>query len=95
MDMTKVTATQFKARLGKYVQAVRAGGAVLITDRGVPVARLEAVEPQRTASQHANADERPAEVRARRGPALGDLKVRAIAHRGTDSLAMLRADRRR
>jgi len=90
--MTKVSASQFKAKLGVYMQAVRAGRVVLITDRGVPVARLEPVEPKRSSNAGSAAQSAPV---LPLGPPLGDVKVKAIAFRGTDSLAILRSDRGR
>ena len=92
MYMTKVSASQFKAKLGVYMQAVRAGRVVLITDRGVPVARLEPIELRRSSAPAGPPQSAPV---APSGPPLGDVKVKSIAFRGTDSLALLRADRGR
>ncbi len=38
--MTSVTVTDLKANLARYLRMVRRGGEVLVTERGVPVARL-------------------------------------------------------
>lgn len=38
--MQQVSVAQLKARLSKYLEVVRAGEEVLITDRGRPVAKL-------------------------------------------------------
>jgi len=94
MDMAKVSASQFKAKLGKYMQSVRSGGSVVITDRGIPVARLEPFELRSSGAQPARpADALPLpDVGA---PPLGALKVKAISYRGPDSLSLLKADRRR
>jgi prevent-host-death family protein len=40
MAQTRVSIGRLKARLSEYLGRVRAGGEVLITDRGRPVARL-------------------------------------------------------
>lgn len=49
MMSMKTTASNLKARLGRFMKAVRAGREVLITDRGEPVAKLVplAVEDRR------------------------------------------------
>ena len=44
--MKKVGSRELKNRLGKYLKRVRRGETFLVTDRGVPVARMEAVEPE-------------------------------------------------
>lgn len=38
--MTRVSITELKARLSRYLREVQRGGEVQILDRGVPVARL-------------------------------------------------------
>ncbi len=38
--MTTASITELKAKLSRYIAQVRAGEEVLVTDRGVPVARL-------------------------------------------------------
>ena len=38
--MRKVGSREFKNRLGRYLQAVRKGQSIIITDRGQPVAKL-------------------------------------------------------
>jgi prevent-host-death family protein len=38
--MTRVSVTQLKANLSRYLRVVRRGGEVQILDRGTPVARL-------------------------------------------------------
>ncbi len=94
MDMTKVTASQFKAKLGKYMQTVRAGGAVLVTDRGVPVARFAPVDGRETkASGQAESEHFGMPDPA--APPLGDIVIKGISFRGTNSLKLLRADRQR
>lgn len=41
--MTRASISELKARLSQYLDAVRAGEEVIVTDRGVPVARLAPV----------------------------------------------------
>ena len=94
MDMTKVTASQFKAKLGKYMQTVRAGGAVLVTDRGIPVARFGPVDSRENAASSPPESERfimpdPS------APAFGDVVLKGLKYRGPDSLKLLLADRQR
>jgi prevent-host-death family protein len=43
--MTTVSISELKANLSRYLQEVRRGGEVQVTDRGVPVARLIALPP--------------------------------------------------
>lgn len=42
--MRRASISSLKARLSQYLDAVKAGEEILITDRGTPVARLSAVE---------------------------------------------------
>ncbi len=48
--MRRSTITEAKNGLSSLLDQVKAGGSVLITDRGVPVARLEPVATSRDAS---------------------------------------------
>ncbi|HEY7514112.1 MAG TPA: type II toxin-antitoxin system prevent-host-death family antitoxin, partial [Vicinamibacteria bacterium] len=41
--MTRVSVTDLKAHLSRYLREVRRGGEVQILERGVPVARLTAL----------------------------------------------------
>ena len=94
MDMTKVSASQFKARLGRYMQEVRRGGAVLITDRGVPVAQLQGIQARQ--SSHVPSEKIPSPAtRDPRAQPLGRVTVKGIAYRGRSSLSLLEEDRRR
>lgn len=43
--MTKVGSREFKNRLGHYLRRVARGERILVTDRGRPVAWVEAVQP--------------------------------------------------
>jgi len=85
-----VSVSQFKAKLGRYMRAVRAGREVVITDRGEPVARLVG-----TAPAGAQTDLVIVQARDPAAPALGNIEVRAIRGAVTDTLAMLREDRGR
>ena len=85
-----VSVSQFKAKLGRYMRAVRAGREVTITDRGAPVARLVG-----TAPREANAIIIMAHPRDAAAPALGAVEVRPIRGAATDTGAMLREDRGR
>jgi prevent-host-death family protein len=40
VEQTTVGARELKARLGRYLQIVREGGTVIVTDRGKPIGRL-------------------------------------------------------
>lgn len=46
--MTAVGIREFKAHLSSYVQRAEAGEAILITDRGRPVAQLNAAAPAKS-----------------------------------------------
>ena len=49
---TKANVAQLKARLSEYVRQVKSGAEVIITERGVPVARLVPLDPdERRASR--------------------------------------------
>lgn len=85
-----VSVSQFKAKLGRYMRAVRAGRQVLITDRGEPVARLVPASRVR-----ARARIELSRARDPAAPRLGAVEVRAIAWAGTDTTALLREDRDR
>jgi prevent-host-death family protein len=88
--MIRVSASQLKAKLGQYMRAVREGKEILVTDRDHPVARLLPVEAP--AVRHGRVVSQPRDPAA---PRLGAVRVRAIAFSGTDTLALLGADRAR
>ena len=48
MNRKTPTVSEIKARLSKYLNRVKAGEEVLITDRGNPVARLSPISRSRT-----------------------------------------------
>jgi len=41
---TRVSVAQLKARLSEHLRVVKGGGEVVITERGVPVARITALD---------------------------------------------------
>ena len=91
MDMTRVSASRLKAKLGVYMRAVRAGQQVVVTDRDEPVARLV---PYR--SKDLDTDAPPImKPRDPRAPPLGRLKVASITYRGRSSSEILREERGR
>jgi prevent-host-death family protein len=45
VTMTRVSVTELKARLSRYLREVRRGGEIQVEDRGVPVARLVGLPP--------------------------------------------------
>lgn len=86
----RVSTSQFKAKLGVFMKAVREGKEVVVTDRDEPVARLVPFERERgspvlTVSQ-------PRDPTA---PPLGTLTVRSIRYAGPSTTTWLREDRRR
>ncbi len=87
--MSKVTATELKARLGTYMRAVRAGKQIVVTDRAQPVAKLVpfVVEQEERLPVYQNRD--PA------APPLGEVTVNTVECKGTDTTALLMADRQR
>jgi prevent-host-death family protein len=89
MDM-RTSASQFKAKLGRYMKAVRQGREVVITDRDEPVAKL--VPYAAPVAPEATAVEQPRDPSA---PPLGDVEVRPIRVPGVDMVSLLLEDRRR
>lgn len=88
--MTKVSSSNLKAKMGKYIRAVRSGKRVVVTDRDVPVALLIPFTDE--SSESAPFVYRAHDITA--GP-LGDVEVKAIEYHGTDTTALLIADRQR
>ena len=89
MDM-KTSASQLKAKLGRYMAAARAGQEVLITDRGQPVARLVPVTP--ATAQAGAVRITPPDATA---PRLGAVTFPKVRYTGPSTSALLRADRDR
>lgn len=87
----KTTATQLKTKMGRYMREVRAGREVVITDRGVTVARLVPFD-----ELPAPAEPLPlSQPRDPDAPRLGALRLRPIRARGTHSTELLHEDRQR
>lgn len=88
--MTRTTTTNFKAKMGQYMRAVREGTVVVLTDRGAPIARVvryeAAGEPTGTLF---------AIPRDPTAPPLGELVVCPIEWRGRSTTELLAEDRRR
>jgi len=88
--MIKTSASQLKAKMGRYMRAVRSGQEVLVTDRDQPVARLVPVDAAApTTGLRTSAPRDPA------APALGEIEVRGLRRRGIDTTALLVEDRSR
>lgn len=49
--MKTAAVSELKAHLSEYLKQVKTGGEILITDRGVPVARLAPVSPTKHARE--------------------------------------------
>ena len=89
-SMKRISASELKARLGTYIQAVRNGAVLLVTDRGVPVASLAPVAPPVTVPV--------LEYSRLAGPhavALGKLACKPLKGKKTRSTLLLRNDRDR
>ncbi len=80
--------SELKAKMGSYMQAAQEGEEIVVTDRGRPVARL--LPYAETKEEGSIQRSQPRDSRA---PPLGSLVIRSIEPRGTDSTALLRADR--
>jgi len=85
----KVSAAQFKAKMGRYMRAVRQGQEIVITDRDEPVARLAPLASNSNAQSPSPLD-RAADPAA---PPLGEVVVASIRYRGRSTSTILRADR--
>lgn len=89
--MLKTTATDLKARLGKYMKAVKRGTHVVVTDRDQPVAKLVPFNNESASSALALT-----QARDPTAPPFGELEVRPLPqrrNRKTNSTALIRADR--
>ena len=91
MDMSHIGASLLKAKLGKYLRAVRSGRAFVTTDRDEPVAELI---PHR-ASPHSQKSLPISQPRDPGAPALGVLHVRGIKRTDINTTELLRQDRDR
>jgi prevent-host-death family protein len=84
---------QLKAKLSEYVPQVKGGAEVLITERGVPVARLVPLDPQ---SRRANREQRLAKAGILRPAINPTLKLVAPVGDvtlGAAAIEVLRAER--
>lgn len=89
----RVSAAQFKAKMGRYMKAVRHGEEVVITDREEPVARVTPFRQPGTATSRPTLPiNTPADPSA---PPLGKVDVVGIRYRGRSTLEILRGDRDR
>ncbi len=89
--MMKTSASNLKAKMGRYMRAVRQGKEVVVTDRNEPVARL--VPYRREGGK--NRSLVVAMARDPAAPPLGQVEVEGIEYAGTDTTAMLVEERRR
>jgi len=92
MSMThRASSSQLKARMGRYMRAVRAGAEVVVTDRDQPVARLVPYR-SRVAEPEGPPVARPRDPSA---PPFAAVAVSPIRYRGRPTSALLEADRKR
>lgn len=94
--MQKVGAREFKNRMGRYLQEIRRGRSLMITDRGRPVAKLvppdDDTKPEPPGlTERLRGLEAQGLIRLARRP-LG--KFRAIPSRGKSASQMILEDRR-
>jgi prevent-host-death family protein len=84
---------QLKAKLSEYLRQVKSGGEVVVTERGIPVARLVPLDADESRATREKRLIRAGIVRPARGPRkkLGLPKSRSAA--GTAALDVLRAER--
>jgi prevent-host-death family protein len=70
--MRRTSIAVLKARLSEYLQAVKGGEEILVTDRGTPVARLVPVRGAERLTAHMAALVRAGQVRPSTGPLAKD-----------------------
>ncbi len=87
----RTSASRLKAKLGRYMRAVRAGEEVVVTDREEPVARLVPFR-EGDAKPEALPVSKPIDPTA---PPLGEVEVRPIKYRGRSTTSILAEDRKR
>ena len=93
--MRKVGSREFKNRMGRYLQAVRKGQSLLITDRGQPVAKVSPPDKE-------EGDQEALENRLRQLEAEGSIRLakgplrpfKAVPSRGKPASQMIIEDRR-
>lgn len=94
MSTTTTNVVQLKSRLSEYLRRVKAGGELIITDRGVPVARLVPLDAAERRTTRRLRLSKTGVVRPGRGklPRLLQAPPQG-AEIGTDVLAALLAER--
>ena len=91
---TSASIAQMKARLSEYVRKVKAGNEVLVTERGVPVARLTALEVTERRATRRDRLARTGVVKPGKGRIRRALQTAPDGHiGGVEVLAALLADR--
>ena len=90
---TTANVVQVKARLSEYLRQVKGGGEVVITERGIPIARLAPLAPEEKRATREERLTRAGVLRPASGKrkALGVPKLKRGA--GTAALAALLAER--
>jgi antitoxin (DNA-binding transcriptional repressor) of toxin-antitoxin stability system len=83
--MKSISIRELHERTGAWVRKAAELGAIIVTDRGRPLARLESVA----------ADARPANPFRERRLRPGYARLRGTLGRGTDSTAIIAEDRER
>jgi prevent-host-death family protein len=91
---TTASIAEVKARLSEYLRRVKAGHEIVVTDRGVPVARLTGLEVAERRATRRDRLARSGAIKAGKG------RLRRALHTaphgdpvGTDVLAALEAER--
>lgn len=74
--MKKTSITVLKAHLSRYLDAVKSGEEVIVTERGRPVARLTGVDPEGTPTGRADRLVREGRMRAPTDPAPRQLRIK-------------------
>jgi len=93
MDMRHRTSTShLRAKMGRFMRAVRGGAEVVLTDRDEPVARLVSYREAAPASPDEPAILRPRDPAA---PPLSKVDPRPFRYRGPSTTALLRQDSNR
>src|SRR5690348_8055302 len=91
---TTASIAAVKARLSEYVRRVKAGNEVVLTDRGVPVARLVGLDPAERRATRRDRLARAGTVKAGKGRVRRQLQAPPEGqHGGAEVLAALIAER--
>jgi prevent-host-death family protein len=89
--MERVSSSNLKAKLGRYMRAVRSGREIVVTDRDEPVARLVPFRADRAQVRRVSTSK----ARDPAAPPLGEVEVASIRYRGPSTTALLLEDRKR